>query len=290
MMRVARLGLSARLALRAYPPSFRDRYGEEIELLSTDLTERRGLAFDLWRGVVRAWLRPSFTGPDRHVARLRASVSTTWVAWCAAFLIAPAMSLALLDEPTPGADHAVHDLLNTATALFGIGWSIALAGAVMLAYSTLLPAVRQRDWAALRPLLIPFGLALVAAGTLLGLVLSRGDSHTSPSGATLALAILFVVEFCAFVISVAICPVLTLRRLKLHVDRLKLPTILAVALAVIATLMTAVSFTAAIRAGHPQIFRSPVLADISLGIAAIASLVALTSSARGLGELRTVRQ
>lgn len=49
---------AARLALRVYPRSFRSRYGDELATLVEDLGQRRGLAFDLWLGVARAWLRP----------------------------------------------------------------------------------------------------------------------------------------------------------------------------------------------------------------------------------------
>jgi hypothetical protein len=84
---------------------------------------------DLAMGAAKAWLRPSFTGPDAGRRRLQASLATTWTAWCAGFLVAPAVNRALLDPPAPGVTGGVRALLGTAFVLFFVGWALALAGA-----------------------------------------------------------------------------------------------------------------------------------------------------------------
>src|SRR5690242_7077585 len=112
----------AGLAIKAYPPSFRDRYGDELRALVDDLPSSSRATADLVRGAARAWLRPSLTGPDARRRRLQATLATTWVAWCAGFLAAPAINRALLDPPTHGTTAFVRDMLDVAQALFFSGW------------------------------------------------------------------------------------------------------------------------------------------------------------------------
>ncbi|MBN9620136.1 MAG: hypothetical protein J0H43_10470, partial [Actinobacteria bacterium] len=76
-------------ALRAYPPSFRERYGPELTALVEDLPTTPRNTVDLLVGAARAWLRPRF-GADGRRGRLQATLATTWLAWCAGFLAAPA--------------------------------------------------------------------------------------------------------------------------------------------------------------------------------------------------------
>jgi hypothetical protein len=71
---------AVRWALRAYPPSFRDRYGDELAALVDDLAPSWRHTADLYAGAARAWLRPRFTGPEPERRRLQASVTTVWVA------------------------------------------------------------------------------------------------------------------------------------------------------------------------------------------------------------------
>lgn len=52
----------ARIAMRAYPPSFRARYGEELAALVEDLPASRRATVDLFAGAGRAWIRPTFAG------------------------------------------------------------------------------------------------------------------------------------------------------------------------------------------------------------------------------------
>jgi hypothetical protein len=92
----------ARIAMRLYPPSFRVRYGEELAALVEDMPASRHATVDLFVGAGRAWTRPSFAGDGALRLRLQASAATTWVAWCAGFLVVPAMTKALLDPPPNG--------------------------------------------------------------------------------------------------------------------------------------------------------------------------------------------
>ena len=75
----ARMSRLTSLALRAYPPSFRARYGAEMAALMEDLPTSARTTANLFGGAVRAWVRPSFTGRTALPQRLQASAATTWV-------------------------------------------------------------------------------------------------------------------------------------------------------------------------------------------------------------------
>src|SRR6476469_8310471 len=118
----------ARLVLRAYPPYFIARYGAELEALIEDAGGAHRHLFDLLRGAARAWLVPHLAGDPRR--RLQATVATTWVAWCAGFLVVPAVDRALLDPPVVGVSSSVQALLDASIVLLIIGWAVALVGVV----------------------------------------------------------------------------------------------------------------------------------------------------------------
>jgi len=94
------------LALAAYPPSFRERYGEELAALSEDHGRSRRATADLAVGAARAWVRPTFARSPAEVRRLRplSSISTVWVCWCVV-VVGTMATLRLLEDPAaPGLD------------------------------------------------------------------------------------------------------------------------------------------------------------------------------------------
>ena len=94
------------LALGAYPPWFRERYGDELAALAEDHGPSARATADLALGAVRAWVRPSFAGTPGDVRRLRllASLSTVWVSWCVVAVGTMATLRLLEDPPAPGLD------------------------------------------------------------------------------------------------------------------------------------------------------------------------------------------
>lgn len=279
----------SRLALRAYPPSFRARYGAELAALTEDLGPGPRTSADLWLGAARAWLRPVFTGPDAGRARLQATVATTWVAWCAGFLIAPTVDRAILDPPLPGVDPSVHPLLNAANTLFGVGWLLVALATVPLVVRAVWPALRRRDWAALRPLLPTAVLGVLAALGLGALAVLRGPSPADPSVWWRVLAVLWAVCFAGFVVALGFGPAASLVRLEVSRPNLRLPAVLAVALAVVLTLLTAAAALAAATAGDGAMFGSRAPVYVGLVVAGLASLVAVVSAARGTLALLRAR-
>jgi hypothetical protein len=277
---------AARWALQAYPPSFRDRYGDELEALTDDVTPSWRHTADLYVGAGRAWLRPAFTGPDSTRRRLQASVTTVWVAWCAGFLLAPAIDKALLDPPGPGVDATVRRLLDVSAVVLVAGWVVALAGAALIVWRTLVPALRARRWSVLRPLVPAVVLGIVVAVGLVALALASRSGGSHPSPAIVALGMAWLVGLLAFLASSGFGPGVTIRRLHPDGAVLRVPTLLAAALALCLAGMTATCAAAVLVAGDASLIGTfaPVAAVVAVGV--VASSTALVSSARGVLALR----
>ncbi len=124
---------SIRLALACYPPSFRERYGEEMTALVSDRGTSAHTVSNLLAGAARAWARPVLAGgpEERGRRRLQATVTTVWVTVIAGFLVAPATDRALLD-PAPA-------YIPTGTVvLFTIGAGAAALACLLAASPCLL--------------------------------------------------------------------------------------------------------------------------------------------------------
>lgn len=269
----------AALVLRAYPPSFRERYGAELAALVEDLPAGRTTTVDLIRGAMSAWLRPSFAGDDARRARLQSSAATVWVAWCAGFLIAPAVSRALLDPPTPGTTTDVRLLLTVSDVLVVVGGALALLGASPVVLRCVVPAVRARQWSVLRPLMPAMVMGLVETAGLAPLALS-GSSHVSTLGGAMALC--WVIGLAAFVVCAGIGPAVAVRRVRPTVATLRPTAIAGFGVAVLMAALTACSLAAVLAAGDATLVGSRVVVDLVLGIAVVAASVALVSGSRGL--------
>ena len=264
-------------AVRLYPPSFRERYGAELDALVSDLGG--GHPGDLLRGAARAWLRPSFAGPDALRRRRQATAATVWVAWCAGFLVAPAVNRALLDPPVPGAPRA---LLDAGQGLFVAGWVLALAGALPVVLGSLLPVLRRGAWRTVRPLLVTVALGLAAAGALAVLALVAHHQPGHPTGwGWAALAVAGVLGL-AFVAALGLAPAMVLGRLAPPGRTLALPFVLAVPLAGVLAALAASSVVAVATTsggfGGLGVVATPLALVVSCG----ASGCALVSAARGV--------
>jgi hypothetical protein len=277
------------LSLHAYPPSFRARYGAEMAALIEDLPNDRRTTTDLLTGAARAWLRPSFTGPTAVRQRLQATAATTWVAWCTAFCVVPAMTKALLDPPPPGPDGGIWALMNVATGLIVAGWVLTLAGALAIVVKALIPALRSPQRRLLLPLLPPLWLGLIEGAALATWIrTSHGNAqrlvHPAHAGALVAI----LIGFLAFLIALAAGPAATLPRLNTSMAHLKMAALLAVPVALLLAAATGCCIVAAVVSAAPGavMFGNGVVAPLVLAFAGVASLVALVSSARGVRALR----
>lgn len=271
----------ARWVQLTYPPSFRESYGDELDALLTDVDPGPREVGDLLRHGVLAWLRPAVVGhgPERARRRMQASVSTTWVAWAAGFLVAPAVNRAVLDPPLPGADSAVRALLGVAVWAFAVGWVVALLAGVPLGLRVVGIAWRRRDRTTLM-LLAPSVvlLGLEASATVVLALLAPGRIQpVRPIPAWLVgLGALWLLGLACLIVSGAVGPALALGRAGCSARALKMPTVLAAPLALALAVATGASLAATVRAdGGP-------LTAVPVAVAGVAAAVALTSAGRGL--------
>jgi len=276
---------AAHWALRAYPPSFRDRYGDELAALTEDVPPSWRHTISLYSGAARAWLRPAFTGPESTRTRLQASVSTVWVAWCAGFLLTPATVKALLDPPGAGVDATVRRLVALSIVAFAAGLAVVLVGATLLVWQALVPALRARRWSVLRPLLPAVALAVIEFAGLVALV-SVSHDVWRPAPIAVAFGSAWLVGLLALLVATGFGPSVTIRRLHPEAAVLRAPTMLAALLALCLAVLTASSAAAVLIAGDARLISSfaPVAAVVAVGV--IASSTALVSSARGVLALR----
>lgn len=270
----------ARWAQLTYPPSFRERYGDELDALVADVSVGPREVLDLLRRGALAWLRPAVvgSGPERARRRMQASVTTTWVAWAAGFLVAPAVNRAVLDPPLPTADGVVRALLEVASWAFAVGWVVALLAGVPLGLRVVSIAWRRRDRRTL--LLLAPSVALLGlegAATAARALLAPG--HTGPGRPIpvwlVALGVLWVSGLVGLVVSGAVGPALALGRVRCSARQLTVPAVLAAPLALALAVATVASLAAAIRADGGS------LTAVPLAVAGVAA-AALTSAGRGL--------
>ena len=269
----------ARTLIRCYPPSFRSRYGEELEALVEDLGSRWRTGADLAWGAMRAWCTPRVAGPQRLGWRRRATVSTLWVTWCLAALGAPATSKALLDPPAPGVGAAVRVLMNLVQINFVLGWLLALLAAVPLAVRAIRSVRAARRGRDLRPLIPALVLGVVEVVGFLLLRDAAGPSRTL-AGADLVGALAWLAGLAGLVLAMAWGPALALSRVELDPGALvwamrwsRLQALNMVAMAV-------VCLSAVVLDGHATIFSNVAVADLVVAGVAVCAVTAVVSTCR----------
>lgn len=272
-----------RLALAAYPPAFKERYAGELAALVDDLDDLGAgprTAFDLLRGATLAWMRPPLPAhPEERVRRrMQATVTTVWVAWCLGCLAGPATNRWLLDPPTPAAGATVRDLLNVAQVAWYAGAVLAVLGTLAFVRPVLLPALRRRDWPALRPILTLLAVAVAECGLTLALVLRvhQLPQGSRPSEAVWALLAAWLAGFAALVLVAAAAPAVTMVRTRPAARTLRGPAALAVVVTLALAVVVVASLAASAMAGAGWFSLPPLV------VGAVATAAALTSTARGL--------
>jgi hypothetical protein len=224
------------LALACYPPSWQERYGKELRELAGD-----GDTFDLFVGAARAWLHPA--GQRTAGARRLSAISTVYVSWCVAYVGALVYLKAVDDPPLPGlTTGASQPLWGLAKATFFLGWVVVMLGGTALLVRIAIPALRRRDWHVLRPML-PAAILLVVLGTM-PLVGSYGNG--APSLGPVIVILSWLALGFGLVVAGAIGPVASLRRSGLSAETLRLPTLAAVGVTVMAAGLAVATTTAAV--------------------------------------------
>ncbi|MFE1315642.1 hypothetical protein [Streptomyces sp. NPDC058755] len=263
------INMAARVALRSYPPSFRERYGCELEALVEDTGAGPSIVADLLVGALRAWLHPVMPeeSAERRRRRMQASVATTWVTWCAALYALPMLGFILSEEPGLTPD-LVRRLLDVAQyAMYGAGL-ILLAGALALLAET----SRTGNRAAWRPLvaLVPTLPTWLIAPLLL--------AYASIDPISYWVGALAVLGPAAFLITMAVAPAVVVTRCRPSAKVLRLLALsgVAVAFAVTTTGVACVAALTMTTDDAAQLVTMPILA-----VTVAASTAALVSSGRG---------
>lgn len=172
--------------LIAYPPEWRDRYGEELEMLVSDLRDHGRspvpMTFDMLRGAAAAWCR---TRRDLLMSeRSRQALATvlwSWVAFAATaawfghdLAIYPTRSIArqiaATHQVVPGAYHV----------LIGVG-VVGLAATVIAAVPFALEAARFARANRKSSVFALMAVPPVAAGIWLGGVRFAGSANSTPA-------------------------------------------------------------------------------------------------------------
>ena len=290
-----------RILLALYPPSFRERYGDELGALVEDVSPTPRVALDLALGAARAWIEPTFGGTpgQRQRDRMLATILTVFWSWSLVLLAFAAFSKMVDDPPVRGLRvplvHAAFQVssasMDVATVLIGLG---------ALSYWGLIAVTARREHGLrnLLPATIPIGAGLawlvVSWGVTWGL-LHFAVGHRLPLLAAVGLVGVLLAWFLASVALAPVCWVsiaVAMRRASLSVRLLRPGLIGAVAVAVslvVAVLSMAITDASLAIQGH--ILTTP--GDVLFGycivpFAALALGTALVSGGRGLRAVRTI--
>ena len=290
-----------RILLALYPPSFRERYGDELGALVEDALPTPRVALDLALGAARAWIEPTFGGTpgQRQRDRMLATILTVFWSWSLVLLAFAAFSKMVDDPPVWGLRvplvHAAFQVssasMDVATVLIGLG---------ALSYWGLIAVTARREHGLrnLLPATIPIGAGLawlvVSWGVTWGL-LHFAVGHRLPLLAAVGLVGVLLAWFLASVALAPVCWVsiaVAMRRASLSVRLLRPGLIGAVAVAVslvVAVLSMAITDASLAIQGH--ILTTP--GDVLFGycivpFAALALGTALVSGGRGLRAVRTI--
>jgi len=149
-------GALRRLLLAAYPATFRARYGGELALAVAEGPRGWRATADLARGALAAWLTPALgSASELRRSRLQSSVVVVFLAWCATACAAGGFSKAVDDQPVPGLRSWGWSAYATATVLFEISAAVVILFGLVYWLQLIVPALRARDRAVLRPALAP---------------------------------------------------------------------------------------------------------------------------------------
>jgi MFS family permease len=285
------LSWMATRAVASYPAAFRERY--QLEML--DLIDSNGASVrtvvDLLRGSTLAWLRPIVLPrepEERRRRRLQATVATTWVAWCAGFLIAPTINRDLLD-PTPiHIPTLVPPLLSFGVIVVAVGCLlIAIAGIPVLT-EIVRSAWHGQDRRILRPLILIAAFVGLEILGLIGIVLWRRTyppMQANPHFPTLLwiAVVVWAIGFLLMLASAGFGPALMITRAAPSIKVLRIGGMLALPLAMLLALATLSSFIATILMVSVERIDgiTPAFTIVVLAVAVVASVTALVSASRG---------
>ncbi|HSN06733.1 MAG TPA: hypothetical protein VLV82_05240 [Candidatus Angelobacter sp.] len=277
-----------RLLVAAYPPSFRERYADELDALLDDTGVGPREVVDLLLGAARAWLRPAYgvDGAERRRRRLLSSVSVVWVAFCTV-VCGTAGTLRLLEDP-PVTGFDPHD------GRWALGHEAAADALLVAAVLVLVAAVPL----GLRALRSSAGVRRVVVGPVAGLAVLlltfaglQGYVVVAQPGAELPRW--FLVAGAAWLLAsagvAAWWTVALPRALRLAgpaAPRLRVPALLSAAVALLLSAPAVLVLAVAVRTGSAWGTGYAVVMWVCVAGVLTAWLAGLTSASRGVAALR----
>lgn len=289
-----------RLVLSAYPEQFRQHYGEEFATVVADCGAGWRVTVDLALGAVKAHLvgDTSLAEPGRGKQRLETTTATVFALWAWG---AAAMSLfawAVDAGPVPGLKawgRVAYAAGNVVLSLAAVG---VFAICVVYWLLVMVPAIRSRDWATVRPAaLAPAVVVLWLGGTG---SLAFATNHIRPgnyrhitaqgphTAAGWALLVLYGLFTAACMIVCTVSARRALRRAELPSPLLRLSSVAAIATAGALAATTACAAVCAARVlmvgGISALGELGTIGPVCFLL--VASLAASTSSLRGLRAVR----
>jgi hypothetical protein len=286
----------AALLVRAYPRSWRERYGDEVLAWVGEGGLGPARALDLVRGAMDVRLHPELVekGLIRMVERLRGSVLGVLCGY-AVFVVAGAgyQKLTEYEDFTAAANR--HAALGATSRTIVVASVVALVAMVVAGAPIGLATVRQA-LAGRRALWRPLGLVALAllwtAGTL-ALMAWRARSSPLPPG-TMASVSEVAGWLASLLLAVTVgvaAAVTAVRRSELGLGLLRLGTaaVAVVAAAMLVMLGATVWWGLALRSADPALFHSHEGIRASSTVASWASIVALMAASTALALRAGVR-
>jgi hypothetical protein len=278
----ARRRVLVRAVLGLYPPSWRTRYGAEVQALVSDCGADARTIASLALRAIGAWARPAEHLHDRP-ARMRASLSTVLVAWTTL----AGLGLVFLQlTQAQGVRPPGHPLVGWSYLVFDIAVQFSVlsvtAGGLPLWLLMMRRVLRQRRLADLTLLLTPVVVPCVYLGVvgLTGPVVRHGDG-VGPGWSTA-----YVLAGLAAAGAFAAGPALALGRLQPRGPALDLAVRAARLGAFAMAIAGAASITAAVGLclWAPQYtgYREARPLGFYISLVLLAALVAVTSARRGV--------
>jgi hypothetical protein len=286
----------AALLVRAYPRSWRERYGDEVLAWVGEGGLGPARALDLVRGAMDARLHPELVekGLIRMVERLRGSVLGVLCGY-AVFVVAGAgyQKLTEYEDFTAAANR--HAALGATSRTIVVASVVALVAMVVAGAPIGLATVRQA-LAGRRALWRPLGLValalLWAAGTL-ALMAWRARSSPLPPGKMASVSeVAGWLASLLLAVTVGVAAAVTaVRRSELGLGLLRLGTaaVAVVAAAMLVMLGATVWWGLALRSADPALFHSHEGIRASSTVASWASIVALMAASTALALRAGVR-
>jgi hypothetical protein len=284
-------------ALALYPPSFRRRYGDELDALVDGAEATWREVADLAKGAARAWAFPTFAGDadERRRARLQATTMTVLVAWCASVVAGAGFAKAVDDPPLPGLHGATGTVYDTGAVVLEVTAGVVLATGFVFWLALVAPAWRART----RAVVVPAFAPAVIVATWLGItgLVALYVHHVAPGGVVgrsvphygviLAVLVGYLVITVVSVVGCAATAATALRRAALDAARLRWSGAVAELCAAgvsAQALCAAIVFGALVRHGLDS--RDAATAGAALVVCAASGVMAAVSGARAFGALR----